>query len=727
MAQAHRPQIQPPSDKQRGQVTDRSALLLEINNAIVQHLNLRELMQAISAALCRVIAYDYAGLLLYDPETHELRSHAMDFASLEGFDKAGVPVPLNGTAWGLALTSGHPVLRERLSQAEFPADPLLKLEEQLPGKGAKSCCVAPLISHDLKLGVLGVASTRESAFRADDAEMLSAIAGQVSIAVQNALNFESARSAERQMMRERDRSQLLLKVNNAVASHLDLDELLKAISACLRGVVAHDFAGLALCDTSSRQFRIHALDFAKNQDLIGPGSVFPVEGTPSGLAFISRQTVTVQHLDLNEFPAEIMRHVAAQGLKSGVCVPLISHGQALGTMDVGSFREAAFSPEDAELLTQIGSQVAIAVANALAMRELEVLKNKLAEEKLYLEEEIQTDHNFEQVIGGSAALRRVLDQVKTVAATDSTVLIRGETGTGKELIARAIHNLSNRRDRTLVKINCAAIPTGLLESELFGHEKGAFTGAITQRIGRFELAHRGTLFLDEVGDIPLELQPKLLRVLQEQEFERLGSVRTQRVDVRLVAATNCLLESMVAQKEFRSDLYYRLNVFPITIPPLRERTEDIPLLVRFFAQKFARRMKKQIETVPADVSAAMLRYSWPGNVRELENLIERAVILSQGPALQVPLSELKPAETPFAGVGPPNNRLSNTIESPRNHTSAAGTTSYRLEAVEREHILHVLHETQWVVGGPAGAAARLGMKRTTLQARIRKLGISRQS
>ncbi len=352
-----------------------------------------------------------------------------------------------------------------------------------------------------------------------------------------------------------------------------------------------------------------------------------MEGTPEGQAFTSRQTVLVKSLSLAEFPGEVMKQGAAEGLKSGCSVPLIAHGRPLGALAVGNSREDALTEDDVELLTQIARQVAIAVENSMGYREIEKLKNKLAEEKLYLEDEIRTECNFDEIIGVSPALKKILEQVETVASTDSNVFIRGETKIGKELIARAIHNLSRRREHTLVKINCAAIPTGLLESELFGHEKGAFTGAIERRIGRFELAHRGTLFLDEVGDIPLELQPKLLRVLQEQEFERLGSTRTQRVDVPLVAATNCELEEMVADRRFRGDLYYRLNVFPITLPPLRERQEDIPLLVRFFAQKFARRMKKPIEMISAEGSAALVRYHWPGNVLELENLIERAVIL----------------------------------------------------------------------------------------------------
>lgn len=375
--------------------------------------------------------------------------------------------------------------------------------------------------------------------------------------------------------------------------------------------------------------------------------------------------------------------------------------------------ENAFTEEDAVLLTQVAQQVAIAVENALAFREIETLKNKLKEEKLYLEEEVRAKHNFEEIIGQSTTLKRALQDVETVAPTDSNVLICGETGTGKELIAHAIHNLSGRSKRTLVKVNCAAIPTGLLESELFGHEKGAFTGAIERRIGRFETAQGGTIFLDEVEDIPLELQSKLLRVIQEREFERLGSSRTIRVDVRIVAATNADLAGLVAEKKFRSDLYYRLNVFPITLPPLRERREDIPLLVRFFTHKFARQMKRQIEKIPSVTMAALTAYHYPGNIRELQNMIERGVILSRGRTLDLPLSELN------------LSTKSVQAESPENGHTPVQSDGLTLEAVEREHILRVLRESDWVIGGATGAAARLGINRTTLNTRLHKLGISR--
>jgi formate hydrogenlyase transcriptional activator len=377
-------------------------------------------------------------------------------------------------------------------------------------------------------------------------------------------------------------------------------------------------------------------------------------------------------------------------------------------MTLASRKPDAFSESDVELMVQISVQVAIAVENALAFQQIGELKNRLAEEKLYLEDEIRTEFNFDEIVGKSQALGRILQQIENVAGTDSTVLILGETGTGKELIARAIHNLSRRNNHTFVKLNCSAIPPGLLESELFGHERGAFTGAIAQKVGRFELADGGTLFLDEVGDIPLELQPKLLRVLQEQEFERLGSTRTIQTNVRLVAATNRDLDTMVNNREFRSDLFYRLNVFPIIAPPLRERIEDVPLLVRYFAQKLSRRMNKRIETVPEETMKAMMGYRWPGNIRELENFVERAVILTKGTSLNAPVWELE-REIPIELDG------------------QNGEKPTTMEAAEREHILNALQSTKWIIAGPNGAAARLGMKRTTLQSRIKKLGITRSS
>jgi formate hydrogenlyase transcriptional activator len=520
--------------------------------------------------------------------------------------------------------------------------------------------------------------------------------------VDNVLNFAGTEAAQQSLSRERDRLSLVLEINNAVVSHLELPKLLKAISGCLGRVIPHDLAWFCLYDPATHQLQTHALDFPSQQDFTEAGDPIPLEGTPEGLAFTTQQTVLIRSLDLSEFPAEIMKRGAAAGLKSGCAVPLISHGRGLGTLSVVSKQESAFTEDDAKLLSWIGAQVALATANSMAYQEISSLRDKLAKEKLYLEEEIQTEYNFEEIVGDSRALKLLLKEIQTVAATDSTVLILGETGSGKELVARALHNRSDRRERTFVKLNCAAIPTGLLESELFGHERGAFTGAIAAKIGRFELADRGTIFLDEVGEIPLELQVKLLRVLQEQEFERLGSTRTIRVTVRVIAATNRDLGRMVEEQAFRSDLYYRLKVFPITVPPLRERVEDIPLLVRHFAQKFAQRMKKRIETIPSEAMQALQAYHWPGNVRELENFIERAVILTQGPDLVVSLAELK--RTP-------------------SHPTQSGATT--LEQAEREHILRSLRETNWTIGGPAGAAARLGMKRTTLQSKMQKLNISR--
>ena len=490
---------------------------------------------------------------------------------------------------------------------------------------------------------MGFGSLQPHVYRDVEIAFMQEVAKQVAVAVDNVLHDESVRSMQVALARERDRFRLLLEVNNAVVSHLNMDDVFASVSASLQKVIHHDGCSLMLYEPDTGQYRCHVLKVSKNESFVEEGRADKSMKSPGCVAFTTRAPAVFGEQDLIALSSEskIAQHLLSEGVKSFCSIPLHSHDRILGTLNIGRLREDAFTRDDVELLTQVAQQVAIAVENGLAYREIAELKEKLNEEKLYLEHEIRTEHNFEEIVGDSVPLKHVLTQVEIVAPTDSTVLIQGETGTGKELIARAIHNLSGRRSRTFVKLNCAAIPTGLLESELFGHERGAFTGAIAQKIGRFELANGGTLFLDEVGDIPLELQSKFLRVLQEQEFERLGSNRTIRVDIRLVAATNRDLAQMVTDKQFRSDLYYRLNVFPVLNPPLRERSEDVPALVQYFTQKFAARMNKRITNVPADTMAALSRYHWPGNIRELENFIERAVILSRGSSLAAPLTELK--------------------------------------------------------------------------------------
>lgn len=521
----------------------------------------------------------------------------------------------------------------------------------------------------------------------------------------------------------------LLGLEKAISSHRNIPDLFRDLACRLQDLFKfHDIA-VMLHDKTNNVMRLHVLEACEGLPR-EPVTEVPIEGSIAGWVWQNQQPVVVSDLERDtRFPVvKTMRRFAAKSMCS---LPLTTAHQRLGALNVWSEEAGAYDELDLEFAQLVATQIAVAIDNALhfeeaqlyqqqlaserdrlrlmleeraqAYREIAELKTKLEEEKLYLEEEISDQFNSREIIGHSPSLKRALQAAQTVAATDSNVLIFGETGTGKELIARAIHTLSARKEHTLVRVNCAAIPTGLLESEMFGHEKGAFTGAIEQRKGRFELAHKGTLFLDEVEDIPVDLQPKLLRVLQEQEFERLGSSRTIKVDVRVVAATNADLEEMVADKKFRSDLFYRLNVFPITLPPLRERIADIPLLVHFFAQKFAKRMKKPIERIPTEVVTALSRYSWPGNIRELQNLIERAVILSRGSVLEVPLAELKQ-----------NGRIA---------TEQIGSST--LEAVEREHILRVLRESNWVIGGPTGAASRLGMPRTTLNNKMQRLGIYR--
>ena len=684
----------------------RSQLLLEINNAVISHLDLEQLVTTISGTLRDIIPHDAAGIALYEPELNHLREYTnVSYRDVNAF-KVGDTIPIEGTPAGEVFRTGKPMLIKRPDLSRYPADPYA----QLTAEGSpRSGCLALLVSHGRKLGIVGVSSTQDDKFTEADLELFSQIAGQVAIAVDNALNFERARAAEQESRRRYERERLMLEINNAVVSHLSLKELVRVVSSCVRKALQPDVTGISLFDPETNQFRAYMFDMPANFAPIEEGTTMPLEGTVGGMAFMSGRAVFMGRPDPSLELAGFDKALIDGGIRSGGVVPLIAHERKLGFLGVGSFREDAFSESDQELLGHIANQIAIAVENALAYREIEMLKNTLASEKLYLEEEIKSEFNFAEIVGQSAALKKILKQVQTVAPTDSAVLLFGETGTGKELIARAIHNLSGRRERTLVKLNCAAIPTGLLESELFGHEKGAFTGAIAQRIGRFELAHKGTLLLDEIGEIPLELQPKLLRVLQEHEFERLGSSRTIKTDARLIAATNCDLPQMVAEKKFRSDLFYRLNVFPITIPPLRERTDDIPLLAGYFTHKHALRMNKRITTIDKQTIDALNAYPWPGNVRELENFIERAVILTSGSELQAPLAELA-----VSSNGSPTQTA---------QPVTAGPALVSLEDVERAHIEEILRQTRGVVGGKGGAAELLGLPISTLRHRMKKLGL----
>ena len=511
---------------------------------------------------------------------------------------------------------------------------------------------------------------------------------------------------QRELREERDRLRLLLDVNNLLVSRLDYPELLQALSISLQRVVRHDSASVALFDRTTGHLKLQALTYTDVPEVVEPDIVLTLNGSAAGITYQTANARVFRKEDLDTFSKD-QPPLLPPTLQSLCCVPLITRRGCLGTLNVASVDPDAFHSRELDLLKQISSQVAIAVENALAYQEMSEIKDQLIEEKHYLESEIRLEHDFEGIIGASSALKRVCQAVETVAPTDATVLIRGETGTGKEMLARAIHNLSPRRNRTLVRLNMAALPVTLIESELFGYEKGAFTGANTSRTGRLELANHGTLFLDEVGDMPMEVQPKLLRVLQEREFERLGSTRTQHVDVRVIAATNRNLEAMVTDGLFRRDLYYRLNVFPLHVPPLRERPEDIPALVRYFVERFSRRFGRRITTIPERTMEALKTATWSGNIRELEHLIERSVILSTGAELNVPLSALEP------GMLPDPSRP----QAPRN----------QLRQAERQAILDALRAANGVVSGPDGAAAKLGLKRTTLQSKMRKLGIARPS
>jgi len=502
--------------------------------------------------------------------------------------------------------------------------------------------------------------------------------------------------------RKRAEEAVMLQLSNALLSNLDVSKLLTAISASIHEVIPHDTSALALFDHATGDMVVQFMG-PYDADVFPGDARVAVDGTVSGKVFRTGEPFLMEHLQDIEFAPDTVRSLTRLGMNAGCWVPLVHHGKTIGTLGILSRLEGSIGSESVEILARIAFQVAMAVDNAMAFKRIAELRDQLRQEKQYLESEINLENRYEDIVGESKGLRQVLLEIETVAPTDATVLIQGESGTGKELLARAIHRLSHRSEHTFVKLNCAAIPAGLIESELFGHEKGAFTGAIARKIGRVELAHEGTLFLDEIGELPLELQPKLLRALQEREIERLGGNRSIPVNMRLIAATNRDLAQMVADKEFRSDLYYRLKVFPVFAPPLRERAGDIPILVRHFVATHSRRMGKTIESIPDETMDALVHWRWPGNIRELENFLERAVILTRGPVLYVPLAELQMAEDP---------------QEPAEQNPT-------LHEAEREHILRVLRETKGQIGGDDGAAARLGLKRTTLNSKLKKLGFER--
>jgi formate hydrogenlyase transcriptional activator len=690
--------------------------VVRISEAIAASRDPEELANTLAAEIDDFLHFDHLFLTVFKENSSEIEYLVWGKGSLPFPD-----LPIEESPLWLVMASGDPQHTPDWDTEErFP-----QFKEWAQKMGLGSGVRVPLTTPHRRLGVFGISRDTVNPFSEEDIGFLRLIGRVVAFALDDGLNLRRAQTAHACLQNQNDRLQLLLNLTNRITSNLKLRDLLRAVAANIREVMQCDAVGVSLVDSASGTARLYVLDFPQGKGLMKEERVLTLAGAAKRVLETLKPTV-VNKADASELPAEMYDEVVAEGLKSTCLFPLINRGRALGILSIARTTEAPFTPYDIEFLTQAAGQIAIAIENAMAFHEISELKDKLAQEKSYLEEEIRGEMNFENIVGNSPTLKHVLELVETVAPNDSTVLLLGETGTGKELIARAIHDRSRRKDRTFVKLNCAAIPTGLLESELFGHEKGAFTGAIAQKLGRFELADQGTLFLDEVGDIPIEIQPKLLRALQEREFERLGSTHTRKVNVRLVAATNRDLEKMIANKEFRSDLYYRLNVFPIRIPPLRERKEDIALLVSYFVQKFAKQMQKRIEAISQPVMKGLTAWDWPGNIRELENFVERAVILTRGKSLEAPLGELRKLnieEHATAVQGSGQGDIARIVKETLHALNGNKTPADDRTQKQREEIVRALAETKGRVGGSDGAAARMGVNRTTLLSRMKKFGI----
>ena len=671
--------------------------LLDVSRAMVEQPTVKAVLHSLREVLsssCRL-----HGAHLYALGSDQESLHLLEFdqeADAPAF-KIGTKISRIGEV-ARVLEGLEPVFLPDASQEMLKHPELAPFATESVGR---STYVFPVSTSQQRYGILVVTKDRGQEVVPEDVELLRSLASHVAVALECALARDCAEQYQRQLANERDRLRLLLEINNHLVSKLDISDVFRSASASIRSYFGNDFTGFWVLAKDSHQLQSVVVDFPGAKGLLA--EVGPTDLTDTEYErLLSRQGEIWSIDETEKIPVSMAQTLRAESIRSVGVTPLVTSSGPLGLLAIGSRKLDAFKQADLDLLSLIGNQISLALDNALAYGRLNASAVRLEEERLYLESEIRSEYNFEDIVGKSAALRKVLDQVAIVAPTQSTVLLHGETGTGKELFARAIHNLSPRRERTFVRLNCAAIPSGLVESELFGHEKGAFTGALMQKRGRFELADRGTLFLDEIGDISLDLQPKLLRALQEHEFERLGSTKTIRVDVRLIAATHRDLPRMISNNQFREDLFYRLNVCPIEIPPLRERREDIPLLVHYFVSRHARQMQKRVKSVPKQAMEALVNADWPGNVRQLENFIERCVIFTQGDELNVPRGDL-------------------TKASSRSVPSAAP----RFEQAERKVIIDALIAASGKIAGRGGAAERLGLKRTTLQNKMNKLNISR--